>query len=314
MMRDESKKILITGASGNLAQLLIKNISDNTSHQIIALDNRPLKLACEHYQLDLRRKSAIEILKQKKPNIIIHLGVVRNPHKHWQKRENIYFFNLETTSCLLNLAKEVQCEKLIFVSSANMYGPSYATSGFLTEDAPLQGASKAPEFRDLVTIDMMMQSFFWKQPNTKTIIFRPCHIVGRHLNNAPTRYLSLETIPYILGFDPIMQLMHEKDMVNALMMAIDTNAYGIFNLAGKDTAPLSMILQSLGKKTLGLPQSMLKALMATTFFSKQSSFPASELEHLKYSCLVDTTRAYELLGFKPKYGIASIIKNLLKKV
>ena len=310
MINSSHKTVLITGAAGNLAGLLIKKIISENFYRVIAVDTRPINLDCEHYQLDLRRKSALEILKQKKPNIIIHLGVARNPHKHWQKRENIYFFNLDTTSQLLNLAKEVNCEKLIFVSSANMYGPSYATCGFLTEDAPLQGASKAPEFRDLVTIDMMMQSFFWKQPSTKTIIFRPCHIVGKHLQNAPTRYLSLETIPYILGFDPIMQLMHEKDMLKALMLALNSQAWGIFNLAGKDTAPLSMILQALNRKTIGLPQTLLKALMTTTFFSKKSSFPASELEHLKYSCLVDTTRACEILGFKPQHGIASIVKNI----
>jgi UDP-glucose 4-epimerase len=305
------KTILITGSAGSFAKLLIIKLLKDDEYNIISVDKRPLSMKnLEHHQIDLRRKSAIELLRQKKPRIIIHLGVMRNPQKHRQKRQNVYFFNLETASQILKLAQAVNCEKLIFLSSANMYGPSADTCGFLNEDALLHAASKNPEFRDLVAIDMMMQSFFWKQSSTKTIILRPCHIVGPHLNNAPSRYFRLENIPYLLGFDPIMQLIHEHDLIEAIMKCIKTDHFGIFNLAGPDTAPLSFIINALGKKSIALPQTLLKAFMATTFFSKQSSFPVSELEHLKYSCLVDTTRAKKELNFMPKYGIHKIINAI----
>lgn len=314
---EKNHRVLITGSAGNFGRLLTKKLLQNPKLEILSVDDRPFENApqnLQHFELDLRRKSAFELLRKKKPDIIIHLGLIRNPHQHRRKRENAYFFNLETTSQILNLAKNIQVKKLIFLSSANLYGPSANTCGFITEEAPLHGASNNPEFRDLVSIDMMVQSFFWKMPQAKTIILRPCHIIGPHLNNAPMRYFRLETIPYLLGFDPIFQLLYEDDLLECFEKALESNAYGIYNIAGPDTAPLSCILREVGKKTIALPEKFFKALVTTTFFSKKSTFPAAELDHLKYSCLIDTTRARNELKFVPKFRIKQIINKLKESV
>jgi UDP-glucose 4-epimerase len=38
-----------------------------------------------------------------------------------------------------------------------------------------------------------------------------------------------------------------------------------------------------------------------------TSFPAPELDHIKYVCMVDTTRARSVLGFEPKHDLASTV-------
>jgi UDP-glucose 4-epimerase len=260
--------------------------------------------------MDLRRKSAIEILRKIKPTSIIHLGVIRSPRSHRRRRSNTYFINLESTTQLLRLAESLPIRKFVFLSTANLYGPSSNTGGILGEDAPLHGANKSPEFRDLVSLDMMVQSFFWKQPQTETIILRPCHIVAANLRNAPSRYLMLDTIPTILGFDPMMQLMHVSDVITALVKSLKSNVRGIFNLAGIDVAPLSRIIKALDRKTLPLPETLFRLVVATSFLSRQSTFPLGEIEHLKYSCLIDDSRARLELGFRPKVKISKILEEM----
>lgn len=311
----EKEKVLITGNAGALGRDLVARLIDEGSYHLIGVDRRPLDdvpEGIEHLPLDLRRKSAIEVLYKLKPKSIIHLGVVRNPQRHRNKRANIYYFNLESTTQLLRLAERLSIRKLVFLSTANLYGPSSATNGILSEDAPLHGANKSPEFRDLVSLDMMMQSFFWKCPNTETIILRPCHIVGPHLRNAPSKFFRMDVIPTILGFDPLLQLIHEDDLITAIVLSLKSNVRGIFNLAGPDTAPLSRMIRALGRPTLPVPQSLLKLFVATSFWSRQSNFPIGEMDHLKYSCIIDTSRAESELGFRPKRKIASIIKELKK--
>jgi UDP-glucose 4-epimerase len=312
----KKERILLTGNAGGFGMNLTKSLIDCGLYEVMSVDQRPFAPALPgltHYQLDLRRKSALELLRKLKPHCVIHLGVTRNPHKLRKKRENAYFFNMESTAQLLRLAESLHLRKFIYLSTANLYGPSGNTSGFIKEDALLHGASASPEFRDLVTLDMMVQSCFWKMPKTETIILRPCHIVGADLKNAPSRYFQLETIPTLLGFDPMLQLMHDSDLIEAILLSLRSKARGIFNLAGVDQAPLSRMVMLLERPHISLPEKLFKALMATTFFYKKSSFPVAELDHLKYSCLVDDGRAREELGYEPKRNTVSILQEMKKQ-
>lgn len=309
------ERVLITGNAGVLGRALTKHLLKNDRLELIGVDRRsldPVPLGLKHYPLDLRRKSAIETVRKLAPSSIIHLGVIRNPQTHRNRRANAYYFNLESATQLLRLAESLPIRKFIFLSSANLYGPSANTSGILDEDTPLHGANKSPEFRDLVSLDMMMQSFFWKQPRTETIILRPCHIVGRGLRNAPTRYLMLDTIPTILGFDPMLQLLNQTDLIRAISQSLKSHVRGIFNLASPDVAPLSRIIKTLERPSIPLPETILKGLMASTFFSRRSSFPMGELDHLKYSCIIDDKRARSELSFKPRKTIIESILELKK--
>ena len=44
--------------------------------------------------------------------------------------------------------------------------------------------------------------------------------------------------------------------------------------------------------------------------SLDASFPASELVHLKYSCLVDGSRAHDALGFTPRYSLKQTVTDV----
>ena len=46
------------------------------------------------------------------------------------------------------------------------------------------------------------------------------------------------------------------------------------------------------------------------WLAKLSSFPAKELDHIKYVCMGDTTRAKKILKFTPKYTITDAIDSL----
>jgi nucleoside-diphosphate-sugar epimerase len=105
--------------------------------------------------------------------------------------------------------------KVVVLSSANVYGPRPDNAQFLTEEAPLLAAQAFPEMRDLVEIDHMASSFFWKARDIETVILRPVHILGS-VHNAPSNYLRLPVIPTLLGFDPMVQVIHELDVAEAI--------------------------------------------------------------------------------------------------
>src|SRR5690242_15667594 len=92
--------VLVTGISGAFGSLVAKKLAQH--FQVIGVDKRPMRPIknVEHHQLDLRRKSAYDLIRKKRPQSIIHLGVLRNPLKH-QRGSQANFFNLEITSQIL---------------------------------------------------------------------------------------------------------------------------------------------------------------------------------------------------------------------
>ena len=108
---------------------------------------------------------------------------------------------------------------------------------------------------------MLAQSFFWKRPETETVILRPVHILGT-VRNAPSNYLRLPVVPTLLGFDPMVQVIHEEDTVRALELALRPGVRGIFNLAGPAPAPLSRIIGVLGRAALPIPHTLARTMLA----------------------------------------------------
>lgn len=302
--------VLITGISGSLGKLLAARLA--AKYSVLGTDTRPYPhkpRTVRHLEIDLRQQSAFNKLKKARPDHIIHLGVIRSPKKH-KVDGTAYYYNVEVTAQLLRLAEQLKIKKFIYMSTANLYGPSSSSSGFLSEDAPLHGADRSPEVRDLVALDMMIQSFFWKYPNTETVILRPVHIVGKHLNNAPTNYFRLPTAPTVLGYDPLLQLVHESDVVRAIELALDSSVRGIFNIVGKKQAPLSRLLERRHITAVPTPEFFLRPLMRNLFRYGLSSYPSGEMDHLKFTCLVDGRRAHEQLGYAPAKSLGATLLSI----
>lgn len=300
---------MVTGASGALGRLLCRQL--HRDYDVIAVDRRPFPdrpKDVEHHAVDLRRKSALTLLKRKRPQLVIHLGVMHNPRKD-ARGESVHY-NLDVMNQVLRLAESVKARKFVFLSTANLYGPSATSSGFLSEEAPLMGAGRSPEVRDLISLDMMAQSFFWKHPEIETVVLRPVHIVGPHLRNAPSNYLRHQRALTILGFDPMIQIIHEGDVVEAVMRALEPNVRGVFNVVGAGQAPLSRLIEARGARQIPIPGPVLKSMLERAFRFRLSTFPPGELDHLRYSCLVDGTRAKLALGFTPRFGLAETVRDV----
>jgi UDP-glucose 4-epimerase len=177
----------------------------------------------------------------------------------------------------------------------------------LTEDAPLNAGVSFPAIRDLIEVDMLASSYFWKQQQCETVILRPVHILGG-VRNAPSNYLRLPWVPTLLGFDPMVQVIHELDVVEAIVKALTPGARGIFNIVGPGEVPLSTIFRELNKPIVPIPHPIAKAVMATLWRGKLTSFPVPELDHIRYVCMVDGARAREQLGFTPRYTLKETIR------
>jgi UDP-glucose 4-epimerase len=237
---------------------------------------------------------------------LVHLGLMHDPRK---SREEIHSWNVVGTSHLLECCSDFNVRKVVMLSSANVYGPRPENTQLLTEDAPLMASMDFPAIRDLIEADMQATSFFWRARgrDIETVILRPVHILGS-VRNAPSNYLRLKRIPVIMGFDPMVQVIHEQDVIEAIVLAIKPGIHGILNLTGPGEVPLSVLISELGKPTVPIPAPLFEPLLRRMWDFKMTSFPVPELVHIKYTCMVDGSRARKMLGFRPKYSLKETIR------
>jgi len=302
---DEHGALLVTGICGRLGRVFARLM--HREGPVIGIDRRPFHGKPKdvvHHQFDLRRKKTRDVFRAGGIRAIVHLGIMHDLRA--SSREH-HTWNVVGFQKLLEYAAEFRVPKLVVLSSANVYGPSPDNPQFLTEDAPLLGAQHFSEIRDLVEVDMLAQSFFWKHPEVETVILRPCHILGT-VKNAPSNYLRFEHPITLMGFDPMVQVIHELDVVDAIVKALTPGVRGIFNVTGPGEVPLSTILRELGRRTMPVPHPLAKPLLTALWRAKLTSFPVPELDHIRYVCMVDGARAREQLGFRPRHTLKETIR------
>ena len=296
--------IVVTGIAGNLGHLVAGRLHHR--HKLIGLDRRPitrLPKDIRHYQVDVRRKKAQDIFRTQKIRGVVHLGIMHDPR---MSAKDHYTWNVVGTENLLDYCAKYGVKKVVMLSSANNSGPLAGSSAYMNEDAPLLGSFAFPEIRDLIAVDRTVSSFFWKHPQIETVILRPVHIAGQRLKNAPSNFLRLKAIPTLLGFDPLVQLIHELDVVEAIEKALEPGVRGIFNIVGPPALPLSAVLEKLHRPQIPVFHPIAKPLWNLFYKLRLSSFPAPEWDFLRYELLVDGSRAEKELGFKAKHSISDI--------
>jgi len=301
------RPILITGICGRLGRRLARRL--HRERRVIGIDRRAFEgrpKDIQHYQIDIRRKKTQDIFRQQPLAAVVHLGVMHDPRKSQAEHHS---WNVAGFQRLLEFVAQYEVPKLVVLSSSNVYGPRPDNPQFLPEDAPLLGGASFSEIRDLIEVDMLAQSFFWKHPQTETVILRPVHILGA-VKNAPSNYLRLNVIPTLMGFDPMVQVIHQDDVVSAIEHALRPGVRGIFNLAGPPPLPLSRIIHLTGRSSVSIPHFLAQGVIQRLWRYRATSFPAPELDHIRYVCMVDDRRARELMGYTHTHDVVETVRAI----
>ena len=303
--------VVITGVGGRLGQLLARRLHRQEGIQVAGIDRRafPRKAAdIEHLRIDIRRKAAEDLFRTRQVDVIFHLGVMHDPR---QGSGEHHTWNIRGTQQILEFAHRYNVPKVVILSTGDVYGPAGDNPAFITEDAPLLGAQRFAALRDLISVDMFAQSYFWKYPEIETVVLRPAHILGG-VKNAVSNYLRLSHLPVLMGFDPMVQVLHEEDAVSAIVAAARPGLRGVFNVVGPDALPLRKLVALTGKPTVELPHFLLPGVVNRMFQLRFADFPAAELDYIRYSATLDGKRARDIMRFEPSFGVREAVEAALR--
>jgi UDP-glucose 4-epimerase len=311
-IRKRKSTVVITGISGRLGTLLARRLHRDPDVRVIGIDRRTFHRKprdVDHLKIDIRRNKCEELFRSTRVDCIYHLGLMHDPR---QNPDEHHSWNLVGTQRVFDYAQKYRVGKVVLLSSGDVYGPQPDNPAFISEDAPLLGARRFPQIRDLISVDMLAQSYFWKAPEIETVVLRPVNILGG-VNNALSKYLRMQRVPTLLGFDPMIQVIHEEDAVSAVIAAAVPGIRGVLNVVGPEGLPLRSLIARAGKKTIDLPHVLAPMLAHRLFQARVIDMPAQEIEYVRYAVTLDGARARDLLKFRSLYGVDDAIDAALRR-
>jgi nucleoside-diphosphate-sugar epimerase len=195
---------------------------------------------------------------------------------------------------------------LITIGSAFVYRLEPGNANRFTEASELDLDAEQPtEARSWIDCDMLFHGEV-HNPELEVTLLRVPTVVGRggtlFLHPALGAGAALSLRP--MGFDPLCALVADQDVARAARLALRRRARGIYNIAGREQLPLSVLAGWSGNTSLPLPGPLLRGLAgAAHALGAEGLHGGLSGAHLRYGFTLDTTRAESELGFRPGYRI-----------
>jgi UDP-glucose 4-epimerase len=302
------QKILITGIAGGLGRAIAKRLASKAP--VIGVDSRSWASpppGIEVHRADLQKRKFEDLIRTERPDAVLHLGFIR--HFRGDERER-HRLNVGGTKLLLDHCVKYGVRQLLVLSSSYVYGAFAENPYRLGEDAPLSGSRAYPEIRDLVELDTLASSFIWRRPEVTTCVVRPVSVLGPRAESLAREYLALARIPTVLGFDPMMQFIHEEDLADAIVLAAEQQLRGVFNVEGPGAVPLHVAIRETGGSPWPLPDPPASWIFDRLFRYGLIPYPAGLLEFMKYPVSLSGERFVAATGFACRYGLREIFDSV----
>ena len=307
------RRILITGIASYLGTELARALEDDPEvEHVVGLDTKRPKADLRSTELidaDIRDPELAKLIEPTGVDTVVHNQIVRQPGGGMSARA-AHDINVIGSLQLLAACERVDTLRAIVVrGSAGIYGSEPAAPQFFTEDMAQLYPLRTRFQRDVAEIENLFETFRRRHGDVVCSMLRYQLTIGPAHQTQFTRYLSLPVVPTYLGFDPRVQLIHERDALDALVAAVMRPVRGAVNVAASGTVGLTRAIRLAGRPTLPVPSPLFGT---TTQFGRRLglfAFSPDFRRLLRYGRGVDTTRLVEEVGFTPRYSTVEAVRD-----
>ena len=290
-------KVLVTGISGKIGRLVAEMLLEE-GHDVLGIDRRPWPDAPDDVEVfteDIRKRPAEDVFRTRRPEAVIHMATVSHVTADAEER---YRINLHGTRAVFDHCHDYGVDRAIFVGRHTVYGAAPDAPLYYTEDEPPLAVSTFPELADLVAADLFAGSALWRYPEMDTSVLRVCYTLGPSRRGTLANFLNGPRVPTVIGFDPLFQFIHEQDAARAICLALDSDLRGVYNVAGPQPVPLSLLIEVTGRTNVPLPEFLYQQALGRFGLP---DLPEGATAHVKYPVVVDDSAFRQKTGWQEKF-------------
>jgi UDP-glucose 4-epimerase len=236
------------------------------------------------------------------------LGRVGNLKTDSNKRFDL---NVLGSRKVMDLCLKYGVKRILVLSTFHIYGAHPYNHIPIHEDEPLRAGQTFPQLADAVQLDNQSLTWIYQHRAVRTVMLRPCNVVGRHLQNAMTKFLRQKTVPYVVGFNPMIQFIQEMDLRDAIVAAALGDEIGVFNVCGTGAIPYRHALEIVGARQVPVTETLAGTYMrVASLFGP--GFPTYMLDFFKYPCIIADERFRKSFAWSPAIGIENTVRSVLE--
>lgn len=298
-------KYLVTGACGFIGSHLVDKLLEG-GNEIIAVDNlsegKRENLPVDNINLKFYQKSIFDSIEElfNGIDVVFHLAAKTRPQESIKNPSLYNHVNIQGTLSVLNGCVKYKVKRLVFASSSSLYGTQ--------EKLPTSESATPMPMSPYALTKLIGEQYcklFERLYGLEANYIRPFNVFGKRQNPtggyaaAVTKFIDIlgkgET-PYITGDGKqTRDFAFVEDVVDLMILASKSKIYGeAFNAGSGTNISINNLYKTIsrmmGKDT-------------------KPDYVAEVLEPRK--TLADISKAYRLLGWKPKISIEEGLRRTL---
>jgi UDP-glucose 4-epimerase len=308
------RRVAITGVSGYVGSLLANRLAEHPEVvAIIGLDLRapaesPAKL--RFHQRDVTQPFD-DVFQSESVDAAVHLAFIVKPTHHVERARAV---NLDGSRNLVAACLASGTNHLVYFGSATAYGAHPDNPVPLTEEAPLRPNKGFQYARDKAETDLMLQEAASLNPDLEVAILRGCVVLGPKGEGAIGGKVFQPVMLRIAGHDPLVQYLHEEDVVDAIVSQLERPETGIYNLGGDGPLRYSQVAHLAKRLMIALPRSIIGSLIDATWTLRlQSESTSAGLDFISYPWVVSNEKLKSAIGFTYRFSTEDAVLAYLRR-
>jgi UDP-glucose 4-epimerase len=299
-------RIAITGTASYLGGRVLRRLVEaRGGDAVVAVDIAapPTTLhGVRHRMVDLTLPGAdqrlVDVLREEQVDTVFHAAFFTTP-----RRDAAYAHELESigTLHLAAAAAAAGVRHLVLRSFTAIYGAGGQNPNFLTEDRRPDAHARLTWVRDKVEAEEHAFSFSRRYPKLEVTVLRFATLLGPGVYTFYTRIFSKRVVPVVLGFDPLVQLLHPDDALDAVDAALARGPSGVVNVVPRDTISLLTALHLADKLTVAVPHVVAYPVAELWWGTGVGEAPGGFIDYARFLFVADGEKARRELGFEPRH-------------
>lgn len=309
-------RIAVTGISSFLGARLLRRLFDTRpADEVVAVDIAPPPhaLPVRHHPVDLTRPASdqrlLDVFRKEHVDAVAHFAFLTNP-----RRDSTYVHELESigTLNLLAAAAAAGVRHVLVRSFTAVYGARGQNPSFLTEDRPLQPNLSLGWIREKLEAEQHASSFARRYPEMKVTVLRYAPLLGPGVRTFYSAIFDKRVVPVLMGYDPLVQVLHPDDALAATEAALERAPGGAFNVVPTRPIPLVSALHLAAKIPVAVPHPLATLAADVLWAAGLGEAPGGLVDYVRYPFVADGEKAQRDLGFTARYASRDALAAYLR--
>lgn len=300
-----ARRVLVTGGNGFLGSSVVPSLAamDQVDLVVCADLREPASPVpgVAYERLDVTDPAAVGTsIGAHEIDAVIHLASIVNPGRGMSD-QLAYSVDVDGTRNVLEASVTHGVRRIVVSSSGAAYGYHADSPAWLTEDHPVRGNDAFAYSKHKRLVEETLASYRNDHPQLEQVVLRIGTILGRTVDNQITDLFRKKRLLKIAGADSPFVFIWDEDLVTIVLQAVTGNVTGTFNVAGDGAMTIDEIAAALGKRTLPIPERLLRAALHVAKPLGLTQYGPEQTKFLQYRPVLDNTRLKTIFGYTPTH-------------